>query len=688
MGALLAVAACGGDKRFNLPEQRPTGYAFIVLHDGKAAVDVGPIVAADVLYEGNYRLANGDGSLSPYLFVAEPASIKAVARNVCDTQPTAVRRLTCNRVVDACSDPGSCLRVVDESEPCGDRLELDPAMLGFRIFTGSAGDRLTEDGGADAKSLLGGKRLCGPAGDPQCPDRNPAFVVTEAGQFRCLAPSNQLSCSVSIDLDGCGLGRLDATLDPQGTLTDTSHVCTVEPLTSSDTTAGDNPGFAIVCDGTRFVATYTGTFAGFAGCPHLGPPAFDSAFDDGGVISGAISLDLGDGQPRLLFAGRGYDGCGRIGCFLGPDCQGDCLYECNGNGLERCLQTPAEGSCFDPRPGCVSRCIDHCSNPTTRCSGSSTHGRTFAVTSLGTPEEIVERLNLDRSGSDDRAPTGHHSIARVGSPAPALLAVADRSTISVLLKKDAASSLEVLETARPAIPFEIAGVRGHPAQPGVFIVYGVDTSTRAGGGRVARVRLDLSNAGNQIGSVDQSAVDALDRVDQLAIAGTAFFAASSAVTVRGEFATKIARLDDSFAPTGEIDVPGRVTTMIALDDRTLAVGISRADARGAVLLVDTNAAGAPTLFDVINGLEVSALNYDAARDRLYVGYRRFANLAGSDAAVVGIVEGVRSSAPKLLPPFVAVAGSNVEILELSPDGATLFAISAFGNWVTPITLVD
>ena len=111
---LLALAsACHKTRTFSLPN-RPTSasLAFVVLYDGNALKDIGPVVPYQRIYAGSYSLENDGTGLDARLFFVDDADLQKRALEACLELPERIRQIACaNRVGDCPADPASCLGV-------------------------------------------------------------------------------------------------------------------------------------------------------------------------------------------------------------------------------------------------------------------------------------------------------------------------------------------------------------------------------------------------------------------------------------------------------------------------------------------------------------------------------------------------------------------------------------------------
>ena len=648
------------------------------------------MVEASDFFDGHYRLTAEDSSLEALMFVAKPQAIRDAALSVCRAIAEPTRKLACERVVSACRTAEQCLQTKPASEPCADRIDLDPSALDLEVYSTGGAKTLEIDPTADAAKLLDGTKLCGPQGNPSCPDRMPAVVVTEDGRFRCLAPTSQLACGVSIDLTACGIGRLRGTLDEAGTLDGeiNTSTCELEALGAGDQTAGGGPGFAITCGSRRLVATYAGSFPGTVRCAIQGPSAFDPSDVTGGLISGVLPVTLLRRGDKVVMIGKGYDTCAIVGCeserHVGciGDCATCCDTGCTSKKLDRCIPGPLSSCGVTSESRCVETCVAFCANPSLCTEGAA--GRSIVIADPTAPfiDDHLNRIDLDidnRPRLASRAFQGLLNIAADGDP-PVIVG-ADRWKVMVYEEGAGNATLVPIDTQHePAIDFEISGLLRHPTQPALFYVFGGDNTAAAGEGRVVRARIQLETD-NTV--TKRSAVVAeLPAIDAAAVVGDNLFViagARPASTPTGP--SKIIRLDvNDLTKIGDpIQIDGIAEHLASLGP-SLVVAVSKDEAHTLLVLDPTTGATLET-HQVIRGLEINTLLTDG--DRLFVGYRKNTGLTSTATGLVGVLQ-TAGDRRVLHPPFAATVGDGVDILAL--HGKRLYAVSSFANWITPIDL--
>ncbi len=656
-----------------------------MLHDGRGVVTIGPPVDAVDFFEGHYRLTAEEGDLDAMMFVADPAKIRSAATAVCAALPDATRKLACERVVAACRSPSACLSTSLSSESCGERIELDPSTLELEVYLSDSSGTLSLDPTANATRLLDGARLCGPAGNPSCPDRMPAVVITEREEFQCLAPARQLACEVSVDLTACGIGRLSGTFDDGGGLSGAFNTtaCVLEALGASDVTAGGGPGFAIVCGARRLVATYSSSFPGTASCAVEGPSAYDASDTAGGVLSGLLPVDFRSRGKRLVMVGTGSDRCGFIGCNpqtinCGDDCRTCCAKGCEAAGLDRCIPGPLSSCGPSSSRRCVETCVDFCLD-SSLCPGAY-RGRAITVANPDVPFEDAhsDRVDLDFDTRPAMVATSFRGVINIAAAGmPPVLVVADRWKVLVYEEGAGSAPLSEIDTNNePDVDFEIGGVMRHPTEPGLFYVFGTLLSQ----GQIIRASMRL-DAGSTVASREKT-VPELDTINAATVLGDTLYLASgtkTATAVNGP--TKIVRLHAGDLST--LGAPWMIDGVVTHTSKlgpSLVVAFSR-DGRDHIALLDPATGSATVTLPVIQGLSVSAMLADG--DRVFVGYRKTSGITNTATGLVGVLES-DGTAPVLRPPFAATVGDGVDILAKDVD--RLYAVSGFANWITPIRL--
>jgi hypothetical protein len=706
LAAALLASACSKTKSFRLPSDPQGDLAFAVLYDaGDSIAAIGPVVRRQTLTQGHYTIDNKDGSLRPRLFFVALDKLKAAANAACATLQTRIEQITCAEEVKTCdTDPIACLSVLSAGTSCADRLTL----MGLPMNAYASTDSGSFEAIADPTALIAHLTLCGPVVKPTCPIRIPGFIVSEAGAFRCVAPSNQVACELSVDLGACGLGTASGTLSNDGSFggsIDTSG-CALAPLSAGDVPSG-TPGFSIACGGRRFVAQYMDVLFGTAGCARRAPSIFDSARavfagSRSGVITGLKAVTPSGWKTRYLVLGSGQDDCAIDGCSFQNM---DCATYCNAD----CYMTPVLAACanaFDYAacvPGsnavddCYMRCVAACSAPASAsvaCSDDFS-GHHLAVTATTAPESFLGVVDFGTALRSPLPATGHSALALVGDPSAPLILAATKSAVRAYVPRIRDGAVDPVTASATIAPAIASGVVAVAGRSDAAIVYGRTTGAEPKG-FIARLSITAKSP-----SVSRTATIAdLPSIDAADVGGPGngwVFAISTTPPLGSAPSDQLDLWPIDPGPsTGPISLPGHPTALAALPGGAVAIGVSKADGSAEIDVVTPSGGGfsAPIAFGTFKRLRVSAMTIDPScasgpTCRVYVGYEQAGDTAEAGNALVGIFD-YNSTSPamsRLVPSFVVTAAPELSLLEYDAATSEIVAVASALNRITKIAVV-
>lgn len=723
----LFATSCNKTKSFRLPKSPDAELAFGVLFDGSNRLaSIGAVVSSPTLYSGRYVIRSKDGGLFAKLFFIKLAALEDAANRACAGRPTPADRFACRDRVRSCdASPVSCLAVIAAGDSCGDRLDL-PRTLDLRAYQATdKGDLIVIE---DPSPLTAQLSLCGPEVKTSCLNRLPGFAVTEHGAFRCAAPARQSGCDLTVDLSDCGFGQARGTLAADGTYRATlaSAGCSIGPLSAEESARG-NSGFGIACGNLRFIATHMQALFGEVGCAHRGPRVFNEARAEQGhnfgsrevhgSIRGLAAVHPNRWDARYLFVGTGFDECAYDGCthFGGFEaCGSSCTADCNLLAVAQCADTTPWGTCAfgaaspdagvgsdagGARDDCLRRCKDSCQAPAFSACLDRSLGHMLAVAGPDRPEREAALVSLDNAASTQRAITGRRGLAVLGEgPTPLILAAGLRA-IRVFSTGDRDVLSEVI-AARTELDFDVAGITSVPGRSDQVIAYG-KSSDIPPKGRAVLLRLSRPPE-SPLGLLKSLSIPELPGVDELAVGGPnngwAFLATVSApLGADGPRRVEVRAIDQLEAPSG-IALRGRPTALVGLPGGAVAAGVDLGPgAAGEIaLLVPVGPALNMISLPILGRLRVSTMLPDprscgamGAACRVFVGYERPADIAGSGLGLVGLLEfdARDPTASKVIPSFLKTTSAQIDLLAHDGELDQLIAISSSHNQLTQIRLV-
>jgi hypothetical protein len=720
IAAIVLLGACSRSRTYHLPEaDSDPEIAFGVLYDGSNQVaEIGDVVRRQNLT--GYTIESKDGGLSPRLFIVSINGLESAANDACGTLSTRVDAIACRERVKSCGDdPVSCLVVLRAGESCDDRLPL-PKGMPVKAF--SPNDRGDFAPVSDPSSLLDGLQLCGPRTKLPCKNRLPGFVVTENGDFRCVAPSTQTECNLSIDLSDCGLGAAQGTVASDGAFSGSvgASGCMVSAAMSSELGANES-GFTIACGPRRFVATYMEVLFGFAGCPRRGPGAFEEARAQTGVlidpetngsIRGVKVVQPNGWRARYLILGTGIDDCASAGCnYMGGSCDTQCNDSCMGTSaaFTDCLNTNGWAQCTGrtSMDDCIMRCDAFClaGGSISDCQ-RHTHGHLLAVTSTLTPETD----SLSSPSPKSRVPlpggvalpvTGHQGLAILGpDPSAPWIVVAGESGISLFTT----APNETLTQAPPTLVlppgFLAAGVAPVPNQPEQFVIFG-NTSASPSKGALILAHVTQTQGAVSLNMGATINLAELPSVDAVAFASTGGWvvAASISPTIdTGRPAMLATRSIDGSSAPSNVMLGGPATALASLPGGGFAVGVDLGATTEIVLFgVSGGDFSQPVHVPVIGHLHVRAMVPEpttcgsmASACRVFVGLEQQGGVEDVGNALVGLLEYDPStpSMSRLFPSLIKTASPELTTLEYDAVDNGIVAASSTQNQITQIMLVQ
>jgi hypothetical protein len=704
--SLLGCAlGCDRAERLKLPAETFTadlGFGVLYRDDGTVAT-VGAVVRRQAIAAGRYSLFGEGSGLEARLAFVTVDTLLASARAACEGRASPLERAACRARVDACADdPAACLSPVEAKDRCGARLELGDAVeLQVLVPDGKGG--LTLNAPAAVERALPGVRLCGPEVLPPCPLRLPGFAVSEGGELRCLAPSRQDRCSLSVDLSACGLGVLEGELDRSGALSARRGRCSVEPLGTADVTIGGGPGLALVCGERRLVASAMDELLGEAGCARRAPGCFRSEGDEEGVISGFARLDPpGQASPVAVFVGAGYDDCAATGCATArATCAEDCSRTCLALvDIPTCAETDwATCQAFDISTDCIRRCRAFCERSTFSCDEVS--GSLVTFSPLEAPEVDLSRVRFESGGN--RATTGSHALVAQGRGLDSVLLAANRGSVMAIAQALGGDSFEAV--ARLPLELEIGGLLPHPSRPDAALVFGREPLTRRAA--LLELRFDDSPAALTPSGPARS-WEGLSGADLAALAGARGELVVLGTRARGSGADRGARLlavpVSGPGPATPISLAGRPRALASLPGGALAIGVEVEGGDHELLLVlfEDGRVARSLRVALARGLVPTAFLADpelcagpSGACPVYVALERTHEAA---PALVGLFrfDPANPEASRLSAAMVETASQELSLLVADFDAAPrepasrtprrILAIARERNVITPITL--
>jgi hypothetical protein len=682
--------------------------AFGVLYDaGDEISAIGPVVRRQNLT--GYTITSKDDALKARLFILPVAALEASADGSCAMLSSRVEQIACNDRVNSCKDDSvACLSVLRASESCGDRLTL-PKSVALKAY--SANDKGDFVPIADPAPLLAQLQLCGPTIKLSCPLRLPGFTVTEHGEFRCVAPSRQIECDLSIDLADCGLGAADGHIANDGTFdgkVGAAGCAIAQPMPGEVASSGT--GFAIACGGRRFVASYMEQLFGSAGCPRRGPAAYEEAPANEREIGGSATRASITGlkvvkptgwRPRYLVLGTGYDECAFNGCLNRGDC-GMCDTECTSVMLRDCRRENEWAACItdgDAASDCVDRCKRFCASGASDCTKQA-FGHVLTITSTLAPERDAKRIYLHGVDATKMPITGHRGLLALGTSDHPSIVVAGEGALRLYTTSP---SDEIVESP-PALvmppTFVAAGIAEVPGQGDQLVVFGRTTDNPSKGALIPVEIVpgqppSLAMRGPAVPVVELPTIDdvAVTSDGRLAVAASI----SSSIDVAPARMLAVRAIDGSAAPA-PIGLGGRATALAALPGGGFAVAVDLGMHLSEIDLY----AGSGTGFGdavklpVIGRLRVSAMALETATCgdssalcRVFVGFEQDGDVSDVGNALVGLLE-YHPGAPsmsRLVPSLIKTAAPELTTLEYDALAPGLIGAASTQNRITQIMLV-
>jgi hypothetical protein len=565
----------------------------------------------------------------------------------------------------------------------------------------------------DPKPLEQQLQLCGPIVEPSCPIRLPGYVVTERNAFRCIAPSEQVECKLSVDLGDCGLGGATGTLAMDGGFVGTISAmgCTLEALAPDDAPSG-TAGFAVSCGGRRFVATYMEVLFGTAACPRRGPSIFDSGrarnflFCTGtpsltGVITGFKAVEPQGARERYLILGSGEDDCAYDGCcFNNNNCATNCSLDCYMSPvLLACANAFNYASCVtdtNAKDDCYARCVSNCAQPVTPYPGCyrDAAGHHLASTSTSVPEKLEQTVDFEARAQDPAL--GYSALALVGDAGAVrpLVIAATRGAVH-LYSVGTSKTIIALETASATIAGALlAGVASGAGQ-GDAVAYG-----RTMGPEPKGYFVPMSIGPMRISLRTPSMIGELASIDAADLGGpngSYLFAISTHPPLGSPIAhTVVVRNLQGGPDPPPVTLPGRPTALVALPGGGALAGVVRDDGTAEVELVASSGGtlSDPMPFKTFGRLRVTAMTRDPSCSsgsscRVYMGYEQVGDTTDSGNALVGIFDYNPTSptSSRLVPSFVRTAAPQLSTLEYDAFSGEVVAISSAQNQITKISVV-
>lgn len=661
---LATAAACRGDTTLTLPDRPEAEVAFTVLYDDAKVAEIGPVVPTALLYSGTYAVTAEASGLEARVFFASAAAVREAALEACRALTDGPARLACQTPLPNCdTSPAACLGVVRSSEGCGARVVLT-GPLPLSSYAATEGRLAATSGGADGTSL------CGPVVRPECPILAAGLLVTSPDGFRCVAPVEQETCAVTIDLSRCGFDTLTGALDADGALAVRSGRCQVVPVPEGSAVVGAGPYFGLDCGAGVYTASRMDAVLGEVGCLRRGPRLFRTGFpssEEPGSITGALPVDV-RGERDLLLSGSGLDSCGSYGCSLGGDtCRQSCEVACREFTLNECAADDWP-TCIgkDQRLECIDVCFEQC-NASANRTCQINYGPSLSLTSAAAPEADRTRARLPGI-----VPRAVRALAPTGDGAQYWAAA---GTAAVLVKRDDTA----LDTSvHLELGFTTLGVVQADADSAFF--YGGN----AGGGRVVRV--------SRVSADPPLVMDPLIEVPELrSVDGLALFGADLlALYDRSAASPALWLVPRSGGTATAVGLPGSPNDALRAPDGSVILGLRQPEGPHALARVRPNAGTVAqlTTLRLVEGLEPKALALDP--------HTCGANAQEGCRVLVALARDARPGPPLLGAAELTAGGlrASSALLELPtpsvdflvPTNTSVFAVSSRSNGLVEIVL--
>ncbi len=602
----LSAAACDRAKSLRLPDPAPEAeLAFGALYEGEVPTVVGDFVDAKVIYSGRYALSGGAG-LTARIFFVRAATLQQRGLELCAQQARATERLLCKETVIACAEnPSGCWQGVRTAEGCGPNLDLGED-LPVEAFTTENG-RLEPLGLSSAPAIS----ICGPSMAPGCPNRRAGYIVSEDGQFGCVAEVRQLGCQVTLRAADCGLAEVTIGLDASGApIAPQLPGCEVSPVTASSLFEG-GADFSLECGMRNFDFHPQSALLATAECGRSGPGAFETLTPTSGRISDALSIAVRGEQSRLVMNGIGYDQCTLFGCqrpadtSCNSDCKGACstsfqLGPCSPDGWLDCVPITQETACLDRcRTSCERSADDaHC-----RALQDGLARLTLTLSTPELPEVSLALQSLDTS--THRGPArGHPTLAQLPGAWFASL------TEGLVLIHESPEPNAIAARGQFETQMKAAGLVSYG--PDLLAWYGeVDGQLEVRTGQVLRAdTAQLTVSANAI------LVAGLPEANTAVLGGPTgrwLYLANVATSASSQASAQIHIVDlEAGTELPALDLPGSVTALSALPQGGVLAAFQSQAARSSVAVLQASQ-GRVTLihtYELVPGLRIRAMTLD------------------------------------------------------------------------------